>query len=155
MQLHFTIDTATDSQRQLQQIASMLRVLAGDDCATAGTVPAKGHATPDPEPQPEPETPAKPAAKGKANGAAKPAAKANGKAKPAPEPEAEEEEDEGPDYGAMRLEIRTRFANWAEQVGMVEGKSLLDSFDVTKFSELDNSQLALFSKALAKQEAEL
>lgn len=153
MQLHFTIDTATDSQRQLQQIASMLRVLAGDDCATAGAVPATGAG---PAPEPEPETPPKPAAKGKANGAAKPAAKANGKAKPAPEPEAEEEEeDEGPDYGAMRLEIRTRFANWAEQVGMVEGKSLLDSFDVTKFSELDNSQLALFSKALAKQEAEL
>ena len=84
--------------------------------------------------------------------APKKAAKAK---EPEPEPEVVEDEEEGPDYGKLRLEIRTRFADWAEQVGMIEGKALLDSFNVAKFSELDNSQLNAFSKKLAMLEADL
>jgi hypothetical protein len=100
-----------------------------------------------------------PVAKAPAKKAA-PKAKAAAKVKePEPEPAVviveEEEEEEGPDYGKLRLEIRTRFANWAEQVGMIEGKALLDSFNVGKFSELDNSQLKAFSNKLAVMEADL
>ena len=156
MQLQFTIDPVNDSAASLALLTGFIQSLTNAPVTPrgepqTGVGPAAGEpVTGDTEPKTSAKTTAKPAAK---------AAKPNGKAKPAEVVEDKgddgEEDDEGPDYGAIRLEIRTRFANWAEQVGMIEGKSLLDSFDVGKFSELDNSQLAQFGKALARMEAEL
>jgi len=163
MQLQFTIDPSTDSFRELSALSNFLLHLTGQASQyapgpltsgeTAGPVDT---AAADPAPavdvaddEPVAKAPAKKAA---------PKAKAAAKVKePEPEPAVVivEEEEEGPDYGKLRLEIRTRFANWAEQVGMIEGKALLDSFNVGKFSELDNSQLKAFSNKLAVMEADL
>jgi hypothetical protein len=151
MQVHFTIDTLQDSGAQIAKVAAALFSLTDIQTGETPATPAAGkvqRTSADAEPEPV-------ATQAKANGKAAPKAKANGKAAPKPKAEEEEEEDEGTDYGALRLEIRTRFADWAEQVGMIEGKALLDEYSVGKFSELDNSQLEGFSKSLARLEAEL
>lgn len=175
MQLNFTIDPQQDTARELNALSDFLLSLTGKIPApevqaffgTSGETKGKSSgetgeiasptntaAAGEPEPvvevvEDEPvKAPAKKAA---------PKAKAAKAKEPEPEPEVEivDEEEEGPDYGKLRLEIRTRFANWAEQVGMIEGKALLDSFNVGKFSELDNSQLKAFSNKLAVMEADL
>jgi len=154
MQLHFTVDTHQDTVKDIQTIANALNVLAGQPstlpagAGQPGAGPAPTEALPD-NGKAAPKAKAAPAAKAKANGKAAPKDKGDDGE------EQDEPEDEGPDYGALRLDLRGRFASWAEQVGMVEGKALLDSFDVAKFSELDNSQLAGFGKALTRAEAEL
>lgn len=167
MQLHFTVDPRNDSAHELNALSNFLLSL---NSATApqervsgevGTCSyGSGQSAPAGETQPvevEPEPAEVEPVKAPAKKAA-PKAKA-AKAKE-PEPEVEvaevvEDDEEGPDYGKLRLEIRTRFADWAEQVGMIEGKALLDSFNVAKFSELDNSQLKAFSNKLAMLEADL
>lgn len=147
MQVHFTIDTLQDSAGHIVKVANALISLADSgEVKTPAKEPLTGEVLPPDEPAP------------KVNGRAKPAAKAkaNGKAKAEPEEKGDDgDEEEGTDYGALRLEIRTRFADWAEQVGMIEGKALLDEFSVGKFSELDNSQLDGFSKKLARLESEM
>lgn len=175
MQLNITVNPGYDSAAELNALSAFLLSLTSlpasqrsavyggaqtdalrnsgetagpDTCAPAGAV----------EPEPAVEVvDDEPVAKAPAKKAA-PKAKAATKAKePEPEPAVVivDEEEDGPDYGKLRLEIRTRFANWAEQVGMIEGKALLDSFNVGKFSELDNSQLKAFSNKLAVMEADL
>lgn len=169
MQLHFTVDPRNDTAQELNALSQFLLSLTASTSGqtatafpyqervsgeTAGPADTKPGLPINPvEVVDEPaEVEPKPAAKKAA--AKKPAAKVK---EPEPEPEVEivDEEEEGPDYGKLRLEIRTRFANWAEQVGMIEGKALLDSFNVGKFSELDNSQLKAFSNKLAVMEADL
>ncbi|WP_223518231.1 hypothetical protein [Pseudomonas sp. BF-R-21] len=163
MQLHFTVDPRNDSAHELNALSSFLLSLTSatapqervsGETGTTGTGPAPVDAEPEPA-EVEP-------AKAPAKKAAPKAAKAVKAKEPEPEPEVieaaevvEDDEEEGPDYGKLRLEIRTRFADWAEQVGMIEGKALLDSFQVAKFSELDNSQLKAFSNKLAMLEADL
>lgn len=168
MQLHFTVDPKSDTARELNALSAFLLTLAGPaeprcsggtgagntaNIAGAGPAPEPEPAVvivdevEEPEPEPVKAAPKKAAPKGKAAKVKEP--------EPEPDVEVVEEEEEGPDYGKLRLEIRTRFADWAEQVGMIEGKALLDSFNVGKFSELDNSQLNAFSKKLAMLEADL
>jgi hypothetical protein len=171
MQLNITVDPSHDSAQELCALSDFLLSLAGPavqgpQCShaprTSGETDNIAGASPDvvivddvePEPEPEPVATKAPAKK------AAPKAKAAAKAKePEPAPvDAEvvdEPEEDGPDYGKLRLEIRTRFADWAEQVGMIEGKALLDDFNVAKFSELDNSQLKAFSNKLAMLESDL
>lgn len=143
MQIHLTIDPVNDTAAQLSACAVFLNKLAEPNQLTSGSTeaPAKVAAVD----EPEPEAP-------KAKAKAKPAATA-AKAKPkAAEPD---EEDDGEDYDTLRQEIRSRFAAYAEEAGAVEGKALLDEHRVEKFSQLENSQLKAFSKALTRREAEL
>lgn len=164
MQLHFTVDPRNDSAHELNALSSFLLSLTSATAPQArvsgetGTASTTGAGAVPVEAEPE-QAEVEPKAAPKK---AAPKAKAAKAKEPEPEPEVvaaaevvEDDEEEGPDYGKLRLEIRTRFADWAEQVGMIEGKALLDSFQVAKFSELDNSQLKAFSNKLAMLEADL
>jgi hypothetical protein len=148
MQIHVSIDPSVDSPDSLRHVAAMIGALGGSGPLTDPQTGSASSAKADGEVKETP-VPGKATTKPKANGKA--AAK---KVDPEPEPESEEEEEDGTDYNKLRLEIRTRFAAYAEEVGTAEGKKLLDEFKVVKFSELDNSQLAGFSKRLARLEAE-
>lgn len=103
----------------------------------------------DPEPEPDPDLPpdddegddgeesepVPPAKEAKANG------KHNGKA--------------AGDDKALRQEVLERFASYADEAGVLEGKSLLGEFNATKFSEVAGTDLRAFAKRLTVLEAAL
>lgn len=89
------------------------------------------------EEEPEDEPVTKPAKAAKAA----PAAKANGKA--------------APEDKALRQEVLERFASYADEAGVLEGKALLQEFNAAKFSEVAAEDLKAFGKRLTVLEAAL
>lgn len=87
------------------------------------------------------------------------------------EPEDDGEEQEAPAKGAkangkhngkaagddkaLRQEVLERFASYADEAGVLEGKSLLGEFNATKFSEVAGTDLRAFAKRLTVLEASL
>lgn len=170
---------AGDSPRQIRAASAALATYADNledrQCGEAGTASSTGGpgitapagpadvapapkrtrksaqaVAPDPEPEPEPEPdqdlpadeeeeeedtppPAQAKTNGKANG------KANGKG----------------DDEALRQEILERFAAYADEAGVLEGKALLKEFKAAKFSEIAAADLKGFGKRLSVLEASL
>ena len=54
-----------------------------------------------------------------------------------------------------RQEVLERFASYADEAGVLEGKSLLGEFNATKFSEVAGTDLRAFAKRLTVLEASL
>lgn len=59
------------------------------------------------------------------------------------------------DDKALRQEVLERFASYADEAGVLEGKALLQEFKATKFSEVSGTDLRAFAKRLTVLEAAL
>jgi hypothetical protein len=102
--------------------------------------PAAAAAAPEVEPEPEPD-PDLPPDEDEEEPAAPKEAKKNGKA--------------AGDDKALRQEVLERFASYADEAGVLEGKSLLGEFNASKFSEVAGTDLRAFAKRLTVLEASL
>jgi hypothetical protein len=102
-------------------------------------------AAPEPEPEDDPDLPPEDSDDGEESEPEPPAkeakAKHNGKA--------------AGDDKALRQEVLERFASFADEAGVLEGKSLLGEFNATKFSEVAGTDLRAFAKRLTVLEASL
>lgn len=100
---------------------------------------------PEPEPEPDPDMPADDGDDGEESEPEDPAppkeAKKNGKA--------------AGDDKALRQEVLERFASYADEAGVLEGKALLGEFNASKFSEVAGTDLRAFAKRLTVLEASL
>lgn len=99
----------------------------------------------DPEPEPDPDLPPDDGDDGEESEPEDPAppkeAKKNGKA--------------AGDDKALRQEVLERFASYADEAGVLEGKALLGEFNASKFSEVAGTDLRAFAKRLTVLEASL
>lgn len=147
MQIHITIDGNTTAG-QIDKLAAALQALNGAvpfvPSCSSGEVAEKEVAPAETKPEPKSRN------KGKAEPKAEtPAAEEA----PAPAPEVEEKpadktEAAKVDYAALRAETRELFAAYAEEAGTAKGLSLLQEFDVSKFKDLEDGQLASMRKRL-------
>jgi hypothetical protein len=98
-----------------------------------------------PEPEEDPDTPPEDSDDGEESEPAPKEAKANGKLNGKA----------AGDDKALRQEVLERFASYADEAGVLEGKSLLGEFNATKFSEVAGTDLRAFAKRLTVLEASL
>jgi len=118
------------------------------------------------------ETPEKPKRTRKPAAAAAPEPEPEPEVEPDPDLPADEEEEEEPeepappkeakkngkaagDDKALRQEVLERFASYADEAGVLEGKALLGEFNASKFSEVSGTDLRAFAKRLTVLEAAL
>lgn len=111
--------------------------------------PAAAAADPVPEPEPEPEPdPDMPADDGDDG-------EESEQEDPAPPKEAKKNGKAAGDDKALRQEVLERFASYADEAGVLEGKALLGEFNASKFSEVAGTDLRAFAKRLTVLEASL
>ena len=95
----------------------------------------------EPEPEEDPDLPPEDSDDGEEDAPPAKEAKKNGKA--------------AGDDKALRQEVLERFASYADEAGVLEGKALLGEFKATKFSEVVGTDLRAFAKRLTVLEAAL
>ena len=128
-------------------VGENLTTLGGAASGSADQTPEKpkrtrrAAAAPDPEPEPDPDTPPVDSDDGEEDAPPPKDAKKNGKA--------------AGDDKALRQEVLERFASYADEAGVLEGKSLLGEFNASKFSEVAGTDLRAFAKRLTVLEASL
>jgi len=98
-----------------------------------------------PEPEEDPDTPPEDSDDGEEDAPPPKEAKANGKLNGKA----------AGDDKALRQEVLERFASYADEAGVLEGKALLGEFNATKFSEVSGTDLRAFAKRLTVLEASL
>lgn len=167
MHLNISVENY-DSPAQIRSLASALTLFAGEletngrtsgEVGTASTITLASDAgqdapvdkpkrvrktaaaTPEPEPEEDPDTPPENSDDGEEDAPPPKEAKKNGKA--------------AGDDKALRQEVLERFASYADEAGVLEGKALLGEFNAAKFSEVAGTDLRAFAKRLTVLEASL